>query len=248
MASPRRSSVVHRGAFRLAAILLVSSSPKKVRAFVPAAGGGIASCSRQQQQQHMKQRDAWSAGVVDVIPCAATKTWGSREGGSGAVPTAGRVRRWDAQLAATPEGVEASSSNEGAVGEGGERSSDGSSASSSAEEDAVWARAQLPMSNDMQVEQATRAVWQVNTLLAILLKRIYFLALAGGEYGIIHTLHTGTCGIFSTYCCTDRRYPIPPRPSPSRNASQRRRSGSIGRQESPGFEIIAPPDRRHRDG
>lgn len=29
------------------------------------------------------------------------------------------------------------------------------------EDEDVWARAELPMSNDVQVEQATRAVWQV---------------------------------------------------------------------------------------
>lgn len=62
---------------------------------------------------------------------------------------AGRVQRHDAPLAATSEeDVDAPRAED--TSSGGE------------EEVAVWARAELPLSNDVQVEQATRAVWQVS--------------------------------------------------------------------------------------
>lgn len=63
---------------------------------------------------------------------------------------AGLMHRYDARLAATPEEDADAPSPE-----------DSSSSGGSEEEDAVWARAELPLSNDVQVEQATGAVWQV---------------------------------------------------------------------------------------
>lgn len=84
--------------------------------------------------------------TLDGTSCAASGAWGFDEGARGSV-LAGRVQRWDTGLAGTPEDVDASNPGDGSSG--------------SEEDDAVWARAELPLSNDVQVQQATRAVWQV---------------------------------------------------------------------------------------
>lgn len=185
MSSPWPSSVVHSRAFRLAAVLLTASSSPKVCAFVPAASSSIAP-SRFPQRQHASS-SATEAVRVTSPSCAIATPETSRgvscEGvayKSRAVRVSARsARKWSTRqltLAAKPgseegeEEREASSSDEmgadaAAAQAEAQTSSDASGSSgrssSSEEEDAVWARAQLPMSNDMQVEQATRAVWQV---------------------------------------------------------------------------------------
>lgn len=88
----------------------------------------------------------FSAAIADTS-CAAIGAWGYDES-VGGCKLSGRVRRWDVRLAATLEDADAARAGESGSG-------------SDEEEGAVWARAELPLSNDVQVEQATRAVWQV---------------------------------------------------------------------------------------
>lgn len=94
---------------------------------------------------------AFVAGIASpALPgtsCAAIGAWGYDEDVRGN-KLAGREQRWDARLAVTSEDVDTPSTGDSGGGE---------------DEDAVWARAGLPLSNDVQVEQATRAVWQVTT-------------------------------------------------------------------------------------
>ncbi|CAB1117088.1 unnamed protein product [Ectocarpus sp. CCAP 1310/34] len=77
--------------------------------------------------------------------------WGCHDGPCRGAMLARRARRWSTMTAAQEESAEASDESGGSSSKHQEEE-DG--------EDAVWARAELPMSNDVQVEQATRAVWQ----------------------------------------------------------------------------------------
>lgn len=67
-----------------------------------------------------------------------------------------RSRRWGSQISSTPENV---SPPEEAVADSDEGGSSTDTENESRKD--VWARAELPLSNDQQVEQATGAVWKV---------------------------------------------------------------------------------------
>ncbi|CAM9115694.1 unnamed protein product [Ectocarpus sp. 12 AP-2014] len=77
--------------------------------------------------------------------------WGCHDGPCRGAILARRARRRSTMTASQEESAEASDESSGG-GSKHQEEEDG--------EDAVWARAELPMSNDVQVEQATRAVWQ----------------------------------------------------------------------------------------
>ncbi|CAM9766225.1 unnamed protein product [Ectocarpus fasciculatus] len=116
----------------LAAVLL-AVTPANVRAFV-SSSFPLGSCFG----RHACTGKAEERGYHDG-PCR------------GAIH-ARRARRRSTIFAAQEESAEASDESGGSSGKQEEDDDD--------REDAVWARAELPMSNDVQVEQATRAVWQ----------------------------------------------------------------------------------------
>ncbi|CAM9797510.1 unnamed protein product [Scytosiphon promiscuus] len=141
MASPRKLSPLKCGALGLAAVLLVP--PAEVYGFVSTSGG--LSC-----WEHESHRRS-SRGA-----------WGSRQQGAHCAALVQKTRQRSFPLATTPDGVEGP---EGVAGENSETSASTSTSTSSSsdnggDQEEVWARAELPMSNDVQVEQATRAVWK----------------------------------------------------------------------------------------
>lgn len=138
--SPSKSYAVQCRALSLAAVLLLTVSPPEVYAFVSTSGGPL--CCKHESYH----RSSNSGGA-----------WGSRQQGASCAALEERAQRQNLPLAATPEGV--GGSEEGAGDNNG--SSTSTSTDNGGEEEEVWARAELPMSNDVQVEQATRAVWKV---------------------------------------------------------------------------------------
>ena len=124
----------------VAGVLLVSAS--QVSAFVAGIAPQGGSCFR--------TRPAPGGGASR----AANGARGYDEGVGRRVLAGRRVQRCAARLAATSEGEDDADASD--KEDGDTSGNDG--------EDAVWARAELPLSNDVQVEQATRAVWQVTDL------------------------------------------------------------------------------------
>lgn len=140
MVSPWRLSAAHFGALGLAGVLF-AVSPSQVYGFVSTSGGLSSSCCK--HESHRRRSSGYNGA------------WGSHPEGSSCAALEQNAQRRRLRLAATPEDVEAS--EEGF----NENSTSISTDNGSGEEEEVWARAELPMSNDVQVEQATRAVWKV---------------------------------------------------------------------------------------
>lgn len=172
----------------VAGVVLVSTS--QVSAFVPGIPKG--SCFRTSPALAGTSRAAHGARGYDE--------------GVSRRRLVGRVQRWDARLAATPEED---------VGASSAKDSSSSGSGGGEEEDAVWARAELPLSNDVQVEQANRAVWQV-TDPSELQKVARFGERGTVELSFLSIVWAGTEGKHN--CCSHPIRPVLPRRthSPSR--------------------------------
>lgn len=118
----------------LAAVLL-AVTPANVGAFVPSS--------------------AVSGSCFGGHACKVkTEELGYHDGPYRGSMLARRARRRKTMTAAQEESAGTSDESSGSGGSRKQEEEDDG-------EDAVWARAELPMSNDVQVAQATRAVWQV---------------------------------------------------------------------------------------
>lgn len=144
MASSRQYYNVRFHAPCVAAILLASMLiflTCSVGAFVPAVSSGVIGCSN-----HFCSQYSGTSSSTSIM-----SKWNRHN-----APLARVIRRRDTQQASTPEDAETSGGDGALVG------------NSEGEESAnIWARAELPLSNDQQVQQATRAVWKVYFILIV---------------------------------------------------------------------------------